>query len=195
LVLHVVTVRTGDKYPESYEIALRKQVYGHLGKPLVVLREQRYPFEGYWSKIELFSPEFEFRPCLFFDLDTFIMDDIRDMLFEPESLWLIRDFNNPETRSNSGIMMIPEDTESIWENSKKWTRNNADGDFLNTQPHEKIQDHFHGVYSYKRHCKVRPNDGREQSYPADARVICFHGHPRPHEATDWAGERWQKLIN
>lgn len=181
--MYVVTVRTGDKCGEDYEIALRRQVAEHLDKTLVVVREQQYPFEGWWSKIELFSPEFLFRPCLFFDLDTYILDDCRDLLFEPDDLWLIRDLGQPD-RSNSGVMIIPENTSQIWEASKDWTTN-ADGDFLTTQPHKVLQDHFDGIVSYKRHAKREPC----------GRVVCFHGKPKPHEAQGWAGERWAELTS
>ena len=37
------------------------------------------------------------------------------------------------------------------------------------------QDVFPGIYSYK----VDVRDGK--SLPDDARIVCFHGRPRPHE--------------
>ena len=165
---------------------LSRMVERFLGKELVCLSDQpnhvksyklvrRY--QGWWSKLELFSPENRFlRPCLYFDLDTFILDDCKDLLIETNDLWLIRDFYNKD-RSNSGMMIIPENTESIWENHFNWKRNDADGDFLNTQPHKILQDRFEGITSYKVHNQM-------------SRIVCFHGKPKPPDTNDWAKEIW-----
>lgn len=188
--MHVVTVRIGEKFGEEYETALRAQVARHMGADLQVVRESG--FSGYWSKMELFRPGFPFRPCVFFDLDTFLVDDCRGLFeFDTGDLWLIRDLGNPN-RSNSGVMVIPENTDETWAASKRWNRP-YDGDFLARQPHRLLQDRFAGIVSYKYQCRVRPNQDRPK-YPDGTRVICFHGAPKPHEATDWAGEYWRALT-
>lgn len=170
---------------------LYNMVAQHLGKELLVLTdreagpgylvERQQPLHGWWSKLELFAPHFRaFRPCLFFDLDTFILDDSRDLL-ELEGFYLIKDFYRPQ-RSNSGVMIIPEDTDEIWEKAQKWPHFNnpkmGDGDFLTTMPHKTFDDPT--IVSYKVHCQKRPT----------GRIVCFHGKPKPHEAEGWAKKVW-----
>lgn len=46
-----------------------------------------------------------------------------------------------------------------------------------------IQDVIPGIYSYKYHCRTE--------LPDDARLVMFHGKPRPHEAkANWIKEHW-----
>lgn len=186
-----MAVRQGDLYGPEYVTALARQVEEHTGEELITLtdrsdtpgqtKQMRHGFTGFWSKIELFAPDHEdIRPCFYLDLDTFVRRDIRDMLMEPETLHLIRDFN-VTTRANSGLMLIPKRVGSIWSAARKWPAQPVDGDFLTTQPHAILQDRFDGIVSYKRHCKELPR----------GRVICFHGRPRPAEAKGWAADYWK----
>ena len=49
---------------------------------------------------------------------------------------------------------------------------------------EWVQTLFPGIYSYRRACR--------NSLPADARFICFHGKPRPHEVRrGWVRDYWK----
>lgn len=188
--MYVVCVRQGEKYGPEYVTALRRQVKEHTGQELICLTDQedtpgykcwmRYGFEGWWSKIELFAPEWEcIRPCFYLDLDTYVRDDVSDFLIEPEDLWLIRDLNVP-TRGNSGLMILPERTHEIWNAALQWQGKRVDGNFLTTQKYKPMQDHFHGIHSYKNECRERPK----------GRIICFHGKPKPHETEGWAKEYW-----
>lgn len=177
--MEVVCVRQGDKYGEEYVLMLRRMVKKFLGKDLICLGDDvpmKSGYEGFWSKMELFSPWVNLRPCLYFDLDTFILDDCTDLLIETDDLWLIRDFYNKE-RSNSGVMIIPENVEKIWENHFNWKRNRADGDFLNSQPHQILQDRFQDITSRK-----------VNNHPS--RITCYHGHLKPHNDEGWGKEIW-----
>jgi len=181
--MEVVCVRQGDKYGQEYVLMLRRMVKKFLNKDLICLGDDvpmKSGYEGFWSKMELFSPWVNFRPCLYFDLDTFILDDCTDLLIETDDLWLIRDFYNKD-RSNSGVMILPTDTERIWENHFKWTRNTADGDFLTTQPHRILQDRFMGITSRKV-----SNGVKEPS-----RITSYHGHLKPHNDEGWGKEIWK----
>ena len=45
------------------------------------------------------------------------------------------------------------------------------------------QDSIKGIYSYKKECR--------ELLPLDARVICFHGKPRPVDVqVSWVVENW-----
>lgn len=146
-------------------------------------RKLRRNYQGWVSKMELFAPwNKDLRPCVYFDLDTYILWDVSDLLtMRPTDLWLIRDFYFPE-KSNSGVMVIPEDTDEIWEAFLRDTSYPfKDGDFLNQFPHRILQDNYSGIVSYKADdCYDEPK----------GRVVCFHGVPKPHECKGWAGEIW-----
>lgn len=47
-----------------------------------------------------------------------------------------------------------------------------------------VQDYVDGIYSYKRHCK--------HGLPDDARVVLFHGDPRPKDAPEEWVRRYYK---
>ena len=186
--INVVTAIWGDKYSEDYVHALRNQVPGIiiLGRDRPLQRPQEY--RGWWCKLEVFSPwNRDIRPCLFIDLDTFILGPLDDILaVDAQGLWLIHNYYHPE-KSNSGLFVAPdaEITDNIWESSHKIDtvthgRGQGDGDFLAGFEHHRLTDEFDDILSYKV----------DQLYdgPKNARIVCFHGFPRPHECTGWAKE-------
>lgn len=142
---------------------------------------------GWWSKMEIFAPWNRLvRPCLYFDLDTFILDDFDDMMRESARFMMLRDFNHPDD-GQSSIMMIPEETHRIWEefsaSPDRWMRiysGGGDQAFLNKFKQGFIQDHFKGIKSYKKHCRVAPV----------GRIVCFHGPPKPPNIDGWAKDVW-----
>ncbi len=191
--MNVFTVRQGSKFSPRYVVMLRDMIERHGDTELKVLGDQddadirmQYRYEGWWSKMELFSPEMEpYRPLFFLDLDTYVLGDISDFLrSDPIHLVLIRDFYN-QKRANSGLMLIPKNTTEIWENSagQMGVHNGQDGNYLNTQRHSIMQNYFDGIVSYKKdQCYQQPK----------GRIVCFHGKPKPHEADGWAKELWDK---
>lgn len=187
-----IVLRQGTKYPKEYVDLLKKMIPGVLvvgdTKSHKVNYVLRYPWTGWWAKMELFSPEFPHRPCVFFDLDTYILGDIKDLYRPIDRLEMLRDFNFPE-RGQSSIMRIPEDVSEIW---KEWTKNphahinanHGDQEFLARFPMGFIQDWFDGIFSYKV----------DQLYDEPkGRIVCFHGKPKPHETTGWAGDIWKGI--
>ena len=149
----------------------------------IVLRGSRWSI--WWSKLELFDPAIR-GDILYFDLDTIITGQLADIL-AVNKLTVLSDFNRLEKMA-SGVMFIPEhEREPVW---KHWIadpehhmsvwRGHGDQGYLsqfwnasasrwqNVLPNQ--------IVSYKIHCK----EGR----PPDARVVCYHGRPRPRE-TNW----------
>ncbi len=185
--MNVVTAIWGDKYSDDYVRALRAQVPG-----LVVLGRD-YPlrdpqgYRGWWCKLEVFHPANEFlRPCLFIDLDTFVIGDLAPLLAVDDGLWLIKNFYQTEA-SNSGLFVAPDSdlSDRIWRESEHIDtvthgRGKGDGDFLASFPHSRLTDEFDDILSYKV----------DQLYddPKNARIVCFHGKPKPHECDGWAKE-------
>ena len=141
---------------------------------------------GWWSKLEIFRFS---GPALYLDLDTIITGNITDLIKEVELLhsdcfYMLEAFNSSRLFA-SGIM--------AWNGNWSWLtksciRNRSiffwDQDCIYyTLKRDNIQvlpihRSDHGIYSYKHHCR--------EKVPEDAKVICFHGKPRPHEVyKDW----------
>lgn len=184
--MYTVVVRHGDKFSKDYLTAWKKMV-----PDVICLGDDvdfKYNWEGWFALYEMFSPEFKYRPCLYFDLDTYILGDISEFYEPPDQLMMITDFYNPE-RENSGVMQIPENVDDIW-NVVKYKRNNSEppGNVFNELPHGNLSKaHPDKIVSYKAHnCKhARP----------EAPIMCFHGKPKPPDTQGWAGDLWKTLIS
>lgn len=183
-------LRKSQEYDIDYVERLRDGVSRHLsGARFVCLSDVDVPCEriplnerwpGWWSKMELFAPHMK-SDVLYFDLDTMIVGDLQDIA-EVGCLTMLADFYHPNQNA-SGMMFLPEDKRGfVWEaftSNPRWHMDRFGGDqeFLNeivwgNQP-ARWQDILPGqVVSYKAH--VRGN-----GVPEDARVVCFHGKPRP----------------
>ena len=190
----VVIVRSGQKFPPTYINMIESMIAEHTNQSLTVLtdqpegqnrRELKCSYPGWWCKLELFAPwNRDLRPCLFLDLDTYILDNINDLAaYGGSDFYMLKDFNRPD-RGASGVMLIPEDTTDIW---VEWSKapqyhqklKGGDQDFLGQFSHKSIQDHFKGIVSYKK-------DNRRASSKKGDRIICFHGSPKPHTSQGWA---------
>ena len=188
--IKIVTAIWGEKYSEQYVDALKAQIPG-----LIVLREneglyQPGKYRDWFCKIEILRPENRhLRPCLFVDLDTFVIGNIAPILeLDPNTLWMIKNFFQP-ARSESGLFIAPKDhiSDLIWERAESINLASTfkgDGDFLSGFSHRRITDVVDRIYSYKA-------DHLEQS-PRDARIVCFHGQPKPLDLDNWARDFFDK---
>lgn len=176
-------------YPDSLAGQLRE-----LGHELTVLSDvegyrpllspSRY--RGWFAKLEVFRPENrDLRPCLCIDLDTFIMREIEPVLnLDATRLWLIRNFYRRD-RSESGLFIAPKNSVSddIWRKAEALHGfDRGDGDLLKNFPHGIITDEVDGILSYKV--------DHLQDDPKDARIVCFHGKPKPEQTEGWAKRFW-----
>ena len=159
-----------------------------VGKPLA------HDYPGWWCIMEAFDIV---GPVVFTGLDTVIIDSIDPLLdyarrMSQSEFCMLRPFSDNRKYGYwaSGFMLwngdwrwlheqftpscdIPVHTYEQAYTSSKLIENNI-------KVYE-IQDYVNGIYSYKRHCRV---DG----LPDDARVVLFHGEPRPKDAP----EAWVK---
>jgi hypothetical protein len=133
----------------------------------------------------LFEPK-QSGDILYFDLDTLIVGDLSDIA-SVGCLTMLSDFNILD-RLQSGVMYLPEgDRAAVWD---EWIKNPdeimaryrgfGDGGFIaDVLPHAaRWQDILPGqIVSYKAHV-------RKGLMTEDARVVCFHGQPRP-RALNW----------
>lgn len=184
----------GCPYDETYVWALQNQ----LSDPLTVLTNanidfprtrpllepDRYP--GWLSKLEYFRPEnSDLCPLLHVDLDTFVFGDLKPILdLDPSKLWMIRQFYQNPGQGETGLFIAPdaELSDTIWDtvSRRRMDWRQGDGPFLRRYPHSFIPDEVDGIKSYKVH-------NCYDAKPA-ARVLCFHGQPRPADTTGWAKE-------
>jgi len=199
---NVVVVRQGDKYSDKYPKVIKEQVKKNTSWPVAfhILGDgddatiplvKDWP--GWWSKLELFAPwNADIRPCLFLDLDTFVLGNIDDLVsLVPAKLTMLRDFNRPET-GQSAIMSIPVDVGVIWRrfmvDPDIWMqkyRGGGDQAFLNRFELDFLQDRFDGIASYKI--------DKLQKSPGNNRIVCFHGKPKPHQCSGWVGDMWNGI--
>lgn len=182
--LSVVCVLQKSKdYDTDYVEKLAGGVNKHLGVDLLCIHENSSP--GWWCKMALFAPYIH-GDVLYLDLDTLIVGDLSDIA-SVGCLTMLSDFNVSD-RLQSGVMYLPEkDRALVWD---EWIKNPqaimdkyrgwGDGGFIgDVLPHAaRWQDILPGqVVSYKAHV-------RKGLMTDDARVVCFHGQPKP-RALGW----------
>ena len=189
-MIFATTYWRSDTYTDDYVTALGRQFQRH-GHLLTVL-QPRHQIGRYKPKLEWFAPwNAHMRPAVVFDLDTFIVGDPAPFLgLDDSKLWLIRQFLSNTHLGESGIFVAPDDDalcERIWGAAQGLDPKAPDGKLLRSFPHEFIPDVIDGIVSYKL-------NAREQC-PTSARVVCFHGRPRPAEAEGWAKDWWQSFLN
>ena len=141
---------------------------------------------GWWAVPEVFRQK---GPTIITGIDTVITGNI-DKLFRiaqdcgPDDFWMIKAFH-PRNDFASGIMAYNGDWSCIWKEFDYEKAKSLEG---GEQEHTKavlrkkgvqikaLQNVFPGIVSYKRNCK----DG----IPKRAKVVLFHGKPRPWEVLD-----------
>lgn len=198
-----------------YEFVCLSDIYfNRLGSDVDSVIPLKYNWPGWWAKIELFSLS---GSVLYLDLDTVVVDSIDGLakwvMKSNGQLLMLRDFYRKA--QSSGILGWNDDMRwildsfvsdyasnatwkegphSVWLITKR-KRIRGDQEWLRDLmlKHKQIQvvlaqDIFPGIYSYK----VDVRDG--ESLPDDARIICFHGRPRPHEVCSDLdfGRLWRK---
>jgi hypothetical protein len=183
--MFTVLIRHGDKFSHDYYKAWKTMI-----PDCIIVGDDvpfRYHWEGWFALYEMFSPEFEYRPCLYFDLDTYILRNIQEFYEPPDRLMMISDFYHP-TRENAGVMQIPKNVDDIWNAIKHLqSKGNAPGNVFNSLPHGVLNKKYpNKIVSYKAH--------NLQRQKPSAPIMCFHGKPKPHEVTGWAGDLWRELV-
>lgn len=195
MVTTVCVLRSGGEYRPQHVQWLARQVPGLVclsdtevaGVPTVPLT---HGWPGWWSKLELFSNAIA-GDLLYLDLDTVALESLAPLIEAAAGrTTLLSDFYWPEHPA-SGLMYIAEaDKARVW---GEWCRDPkahmaapagrgtlGDQGFLGRvlgRDVQRWQSVAPGqVVSYKAHC--------QQGVPSGAEVVCFHGKPRPWQASD-----------
>jgi hypothetical protein len=157
---------------------------------------------GWWAKLALFEHGLFKGLTAYFDLDTIIARPI-DALLKDQTFTMCEDFYN--TRAvNSSFMVWNCDLSEVYDAFAqdpdryvreykvigKWGDQDFIGNHTPVKP-ELWQKKYPGaVVSYKANIRGHHRHPREVGngkVPASARVICFHGLPRP-----WQTPLWEK---
>jgi len=138
---------------------------------------------GWYNKLYLFKPGVLSGPCVFLDLDTAIVGNLDEIFQYEGDLCILRDFHR-QLRFGSGLIAFrAEAMAPVW---NEFVRRSCpvmhSGDQQFIQEVMKEADFFQDLHpgrgvSYRVPC-------RKGGVPAYARVVCFHGPPRPHEIED-----------
>lgn len=147
----------------------------------------KHNLPGWWSKMELFRPDIK-GDILFFDLDTEIVGDISHYT-NLDATHVLNDFYWPKRSIGSGMMYIKQkDKKKVWDHfsanfDQIIKENRGDQDYLNRfffQNAKRWQHEFpNEIFSYKKHVKRHDNHFEGGFDKDNARVICYHGKPRP----------------
>lgn len=186
----LTVLRSGGDFRAEHVERLRGQCATHA--PGVTFRclsdldgSLAHDWPGWWSKIEMFTVP---GPVLYMDLDTTVIGDLTPLLDAAtrHDFIALRDFNPAQREMGSGLMAWrgdqrrihdafaarPDDHIARCSTPRHW----GDQGFIEpmTPGRAHWQDILPGaVVSWKKHCGSGVPDG--------ARVICFHGRPRPWE--------------
>lgn len=151
---------------------------------------------GWWSKMEVFKHSESLGDILYIDLDTVIVGDMTPIASMCGAMIMLGGFKNPDRRA-SGLMHIPAgygtpiyeafmvnpaDQMALYSGDQEFIRS-VIGDCATWQ--ETLPGY---VVSFKHHCDA-------SGYPNNARIVAFHGKPRPNEAainTPWVERTWGK---
>lgn len=193
-MLTVITLCTGDKYPLEYVEKLQRAVSQNLTLQHEFVCVMRSEFPGWWGKIEMFKRE---GPHLFLDLDVVITGSLDDLCHTDAE---IRTGLNWAQSGHGGC----QSSVMYWENARKiydWFRPEritwppvsspgvlwGDQEWITEMRDDKALtvDYFDPAHlvSYKYHCR--------HGLPKGARVVAFHGEPKPADVQDdWVKRCW-----
>ncbi len=178
----------GDEYVQKLKASVDRHLHGQQKKFVTITEEDGIEgATGWWAKIHLFKNGLfpSGSRVLFFDLDTIITGDLSGLAAYKGRFCGLSDFNNPG-RFASGVMSWEAGTMShIYDRWAQCGKPDFDpgGDqnwIASCEPHadrwQKMPETWDHVQSFKVNCLM--------GIPENARVICFHGLPRPHHVSE-----------
>ena len=192
--MYTVLIRQGNKYGREYSEKLAKSLLRINHTPLILGDgmeaniPSKYHFNGWWTKLELFSPEMEkYRPLIYLDIDSLV---IRPFIIEvPTRFTVCREWMPGMKGIQTSMMLLPKDTSEIWQTIQTSVINfdHGEGDqyFLKQFTHDYIQDKYPNlISSYKVHSRQQPQSD----------IVTFHGKPKPADPkSGWAYELWKTI--
>ena len=168
-------------------------------------------FQGWWFKLHLFENNNGLNGrVVYIDLDTVITGNIDHILQNTQGFVTLRDFYRgyppnqpPRDEVGSGLLAWDHNEHDYFysefmPSAEKLMPRYPGGDQMWIQDRQQErtywQDHFpNQIVSFKAHCVPHRSRAKVSSkLPHDARIVCFHGPPRPHEVAhhDWMKQHW-----
>jgi hypothetical protein len=209
----VATVlRSGGDFTLDHAHALDRMLAEYLpGAKRVCLSDMdgapnRMPLEhgwpGWWAKLELCRPDIT-GPLLYLDLDTVIVGDLAPLVEDVSTSIVLRDLFRGRRKANalqSAMMLLTEaDRALVWQaftsDLQRWMRRRSDQDVYEHVLRDRVryfQDTHPGMV-----VGFKSGLGRGKKRPdASARVVIFHGRPRPWASgTEWAEEPFRACTS
>lgn len=202
-MLTVVCTNVGTTYGVEYVVKLQAMVARHLSIPhrfccltddpgryadypqITALKEQTGN-QGWWCKIGIYHRANGFTGrVLYLDLDVIPVQDLAPML-PPDGYWVIRDWLEPEVFNSSLILFTAEEYYYLADQHTWRDKGTSKTDQHYMAKHVKNPNFWNPqeVVSYKfDHCEEGP--------PPEARIVIFHGYPKPHHFSQgWVKEAW-----
>lgn len=148
--------------------------------------------EGWWNKLALFKeglfPDGD--RILYLDLDTIITSGLDEIIKYKGEFAILRDFYRTDGLQSSVMAWEANTQAHIWEwwvKAGKPLLNGGDQEWIEESLYrvDKWQDLYPDSFvSYKVHAR--------KEIPANAKMVIFHGQPRPHEVTTgWMPHIWK----
>lgn len=204
-MLTVWSVCVGDKYTDDDVHVLKDMVARNLGDHRFKCLSDRERsgldctvtdkgWPGWWSKLELF--EVATGPVLYLDLDVVVVNDLEPLLSKRLSMpanWAQSghggcqssvmswdgDYSDMAKAFDPSQLHAPESgnygrygPKRLWGDQEFITEHMGEPQAFSTYGVAAMPD----VVSYKYHCRY--------GLPPHARVVCFHGNPKPGEVRD-----------
>lgn len=187
--------KESDGFTNEYVDRLRANVAEHCHTEYdfeVVVPTRVLPVKarGFWIKLELFKKGRFNGPVVYLDLDTIIVGDVTELFTYPHEFTMGTDWNKKRPAPNSTFMAwdgrqdlsyldTPLDATTL----KRYSRGGRWGDQAYIYEKVKLpvtwveQIAPDALVSYKFHV-------RDKGVPPSAKIVAFHGSPRPHNV-DW----------
>jgi hypothetical protein len=153
--------------------------------------------KGWWGKLYLFKPGLfkDGERMIFLDLDTLIVNSLESIIQYSGDMAILRDFYYPE-RGAPGVILWKAGVHTrIWTEWEEQGRpENPLGDLwwiesLDQGRFTKTLDRIQDLYP-KQFVSFKVSNGY---LPEKTAVVCFHGHPRPHEVLNgWVPQVWKR---
>lgn len=171
-------------YDRSHVERLQAQVRANLKQTHQFVCVDDSEFPGFWAKIDLFK-RFTGR-VLYLDLDSTVIGGLDDLANYPAPFVIVKNFKEikevPKAAFNSSVMAF--DADAVSHLYKEFSPSDmarlpGDQDYISERMPNAETFPLDWCVSYKvrRHLKFK-------SLPKDARVVCYHGKPKPWELPD-----------
>lgn len=211
----LTVLRSGGEYRPEHVHALQAMFREHMpGVPFMCLSDVDVPgvevipmehdWPGAWAKLEVCRPDIT-GPVLLCDLDMVIVGDLAPLVADTSRSIVLRDFyrgRRDPTAVQSALMLLTEaDRAAVWAewharmewhfaHSKYWDQGVFE-DALRDRALRWQDTHPGMVVGFKTDLQ---RGGRP--VPPDARVVAFHGQPRPWASgLDWAEAPFRAAVS